>query len=146
MTRSEANAWHAWNLGVIMGGKRLYTLGNFSKFIRPGYSRIGVSDDGDVYVSAYKDASTGKFVIVVVNQGVSQAKTFGLNGFTATSVTPWVTSATRNLAQQPSVAVNGGSFIATLAAESVTTFVGTAGGSTTPPQAPSAPTGVRIIR
>jgi glucuronoarabinoxylan endo-1,4-beta-xylanase len=146
MTRSEANAWHAWNLGVIMGGKRLYTLGNWSKFVRPGYSRIGASDAGDVNVSAYKNASTGQFVIVAVNREGAQTKTFGLQGFSATSVTPWVTSASLNLAPQPGVPVNGGSFTFTLAASSVTTFVGTASGSPQSGVRPPAPTGLRIIR
>ena len=146
MTQSEIQSWHAWNLGVIMGGKRLYTLGNWSKFVRPGYSRIGASDAGDVNVSAYKNASTGQFVIVAVNREGAQTKTFGLQGFSATSVTPWVTSASLNLAPQPGVPVNGGSFTFTLAASSVTTFVGTASGSPQSGVRPPAPTGLRIIR
>ena len=116
--------------------KRLYTIGNYSKFIRPGYVRIGESDDGGVLISSYKDLATGKFVIVAVNSGAAQTETFNLNGFTATSVTPWVTSSALNLAQQTDVAVGGSSFTYTLAAGSVTTFVGTAGSVS----APSAPT------
>lgn len=148
MVRSEINAWHAWNLGVIMGGKRLYTLGNWSKFVRPGYVRIGTTQASGVMTSAYKEVSSGKFVVVVVNSGgTAQTRTIGLSGFTATSVKPWVTSATLNLEPQPSLAGNGDSFTVTLAAGSVTTFVGTASGSTPPSgQAPPPPTGLRIIR
>jgi glucuronoarabinoxylan endo-1,4-beta-xylanase len=147
MTLAQANAWHAWNLGVILGGKRLYTLGNYSKFVRPGYSRIGVTDDGGVFVSAYKNPSTGDFAIVVVNKEKAQTKTFGLTGFTANNVIPWVTSGTQNLAPQSSIQISGDGFTTTLAGGSVTTFVGRASGTTTPPpSAPAPPTGLRIIR
>jgi O-glycosyl hydrolase len=47
-----------------------------------------------------------------------------LSGFTANTVVPWVTSASLNLAQQPSITVGGSAFVATLPAASVTTFVG----------------------
>ncbi len=141
MTVAQANAWNYWwlqasssstdNEGLLGSSgqvtKRLYTIGNYSKFIRPGYVRIGESDDGGVLISSYKDLATGKFVIVAVNSGAAQTETFNLNGFGATSVTPWVTSSSLNLAQQTDVAVGGSSFTYTLAAGSVTTFVGTAG-------------------
>jgi O-glycosyl hydrolase len=39
-------------------------------------------------------------------------------------VVPWVTSASLDLAQQPSITVGGSAFVATLPAASVTTFVG----------------------
>jgi len=40
------------------------------------------------------------------------------------SLTPWLTSATDNLASKTAVAVSGGAFTATLAATTVTTVVG----------------------
>jgi O-glycosyl hydrolase len=138
MTIAQTNAWNYWwllsgnndNEGLLgMNGeltKRLYAVGNYSKFIRPGYFRIGETDDGGVLISAYKDLGTGKFVIVAVNSGAAQTETFNFNGFTATSVTPWVTSAALDLAQQSNVAVSGGAFTYTLPGSSVTTFVGTA--------------------
>jgi len=49
------------------------------------------------------------------------------NGFAASTVTPWVTSATLNLAQQTPIACTTSGFSATLAPQSVTTFVGTGG-------------------
>jgi glucuronoarabinoxylan endo-1,4-beta-xylanase len=98
-------------------------------------------------VSAYKNPNTGEFAIVVVNKD-ALTKTFTLDGFTATSVTPWVTSDSLNLAQRPAIAVSDGGFTATLAASSVTTFVGKAGTTTDPPPPPppAPPTGLRIIR
>ncbi len=126
MVTAQANSWHAWNLGVIMGGKRLYTLGNWSKWVRPGWVRITSSQAADVLTSAFKNASTGAFAIVVINDtAAARTRTFGLAGATCASVTPWVTSATQNLVQQASLTVTGSVFTATLPASSVTTFVGT---------------------
>jgi len=104
----------------------LYTIGNFSKFIRPGWVRIGATANpvGGVYVSAYKDPSSGNFAIVAINQnGTAVPLNFVLNGFAAASVTPWVTSASLDLAQQPSISAGGGALSGTLLASSVTTFV-----------------------
>ncbi len=106
--------------------KRLYTLGNFARFVRPGYVRIGstASPLANVFTSAYKDPATGKFAIVVINDN-STAQTIDLlpSGFSATSVTPYVTDSTRNLVQLADVPLTNIS----LAARSVTTFVGTTG-------------------
>jgi glucuronoarabinoxylan endo-1,4-beta-xylanase len=153
MTVAQANAWNYWwlvssnndNEGLLGEGgattKRLYTVGNYSKFIRPGCCRISETDDGDgLEISTYKNLSTGQFVIVVVNPNSSAtAENFSLNGFSTSSVTPWETSASLNLAQLGAVSVNGSSFNYTFDADSVTTFVGTA---TTTVATPATPTGV----
>jgi O-glycosyl hydrolase len=140
MTIANANAWHYWwlidgsgdNEALLGPGgvttKRLFAMGNFSKFVRPGYYRIGTSASpaSGVSISAYKDPGSGKFAIVAINHNSSAITlTFNLNGFTANSVDPWTTSATLNLAPQPTISVGGGnSFGATLPPASVTTFVG----------------------
>jgi glucuronoarabinoxylan endo-1,4-beta-xylanase len=138
MTIANANAWHYWwlvgatdNESLIGANgettKRLYVMGNFSKFVRPGYYRIGTSGSPvtGVSVSAYKDPGTGKFAIVALNHNGSPVTLeFQLNGFVANTMTPWVTSASLNLAQQPSITVGGSSFAVTLPATSVTTLVG----------------------
>ena len=139
MTIANANAWHYWWLidgngdnEALLGPsgqttKRLYVMGNYSRFVRPGYYRIGTSASpvGGVLVSAYKDTSSGKFAIVAVNQNASAVTLdFALSGFTANTVVPWVTSASLNLAQQSSITVGGSAFVVTLPAASVTTFVG----------------------
>jgi O-glycosyl hydrolase len=139
MTIANANAWHYWWLidgngdnEALLGPsgqttKRLYVMGNYSKFVRPGYYRIGTSASpvGGVLVSAYKNTSSGKFAIVAINQNTSAVTLdFVLSGFTANTVVPWVTSASLNLAQQSSITVGGSAFVTTLPAASVTTFVG----------------------
>ncbi|MFC5531448.1 glycoside hydrolase family 30 protein [Cohnella yongneupensis] len=110
--------------------KRLYAIANFSRFIRPGYVRIGADSNPatDVYLTAYKNKSDGKFVLVAINDsGSNKSINFSLNGFTASSVTPYRTSATESMAALSNVSVTGGNALnVTLNAKSITTFVGTA--------------------
>jgi glucuronoarabinoxylan endo-1,4-beta-xylanase len=138
MTVVHANAWNYWwlvsgnadNEGLVGSNgqttKRLYTLGNYSKFVRPGWVNIGEADDGGVAISAFKDSATGRFAIVVVNSGSAVTENLTFNGATIGTITPWVTTANLNLARLKAFSGSGSSFTATLAADSVTTFVGTA--------------------
>ena len=139
----EASAWLWWwyapqssgtndNEGLVLQGstawtKRYYTLGNYSKFVRPGYVRVDVagSYSTDVLLSAYRHAD-GTVVIVAINKGSEPATvSIAISGGTApASLTPWVTSASDNLKSGTALSVSGGSFTATLASLTVTTFVG----------------------
>jgi len=120
---------------------RAYAIGNWSKFVRPGWVRMDATHapQSGVSVSAYSNTSTGNFAIVVINQnGSDVSQTFTLNQFTSVaSVTPWVTSASLSLAQQSDVAVSGGTFSYTLPADSVTTFVAPAGNISSTPRPPT---------
>jgi len=139
LTVAQLNAWHYWwlsasggdNSGLASSGdllaKRGYVLGNFSRFVRPDWYRIGVvTNSGTALVSAYKDPISSRFAIVAINQGNNVVtQTVNLAGFTGvTTLTPWVTSAAFSLASQSSLAVSGGSFTYQLPATSVVTFVG----------------------
>jgi glucuronoarabinoxylan endo-1,4-beta-xylanase len=146
LTIARMNAFHYWWLAPMPGDgnqglihwtgpniyeipKRTYCLGNFSKFIRPGYYRVAATAQPttNVFVSAYKNESTGDFVIVAINKNTSSiTQKFVLNNFTAGTVTPWITSGALNLAQQGSIGVSGNAFSYTLPAQSVCSFVGTA--------------------
>jgi glucuronoarabinoxylan endo-1,4-beta-xylanase len=141
MTISNANAWHYWelinpsvhyNAGLMDSSgtatKRLYMMGNYSKFVRPGFYRIDATatPQNGVSVSAYKNSTSSTLVIVVINQNSSNvSQTFALNGAAVSSVTPWITSASFDLVQQSDVPVSGGSFVYSLPAASITSFVGT---------------------
>jgi len=132
MTISDMSAYIWWFLrndasGLINTGgtlqKRAYVLGQFSKFVRPGYNRIDATYNptSNVYVSAYKGS---KVVIVAINQGSSSvSQRFILQNTTVSSVTPWVTSGSKNIVQGTALKVSSGSFTASLPAQSVTTFV-----------------------
>jgi glucuronoarabinoxylan endo-1,4-beta-xylanase len=151
ITIGNVSAWHYWWL--IRNGqadnealtdtnqqtKRMWAMGNFSKFVRPGYMVIGTTGAPvNVSVTAYKNTSTGAFVIVAINQnGGAVPVNITFNGTSASSVTPWVTSSSLNLAQQSPLAVSAGSFSTTLPGYSVTSFVGTGSAGSGPPAAPT---------
>jgi glucuronoarabinoxylan endo-1,4-beta-xylanase len=101
-----------------------YVMGQFAKFVRPGYVRAtaAASPTTNVFVSAY--TGSGHFVIVAINLGATDvSQPFTISGATVTTLTPFRTSATENLAQQSAVSVTGGTFSYTLPGLSVTTFV-----------------------
>jgi glucuronoarabinoxylan endo-1,4-beta-xylanase len=138
-----ANAWLYWwlqspessdNQGLMNSNGtialRAYMLGQYGKFVRPGYSRIDATHlpQTGVSVSAFQNASTNQLVIIATNYTsapLSQAFTLS-NAPTFASVTPTTTSSSMSLSQQAAVAVSGDSFTYTLPAQSITTFVGTA--------------------
>jgi glucuronoarabinoxylan endo-1,4-beta-xylanase len=138
-----ANAWLYWwlqspessdNQGLMNSNGtialRAYMLGQYGKFVRPGYSRIDATHlpQTGVSVSAFQNASTNQLVIIATNYTsapLSQAFTLS-NAPTFSSLTPTTTSSSMSLSQQAAVAVTGDSFTYTLPAQSITTFVGTA--------------------
>ena len=108
--------------------KRAYITGQSSKFVRPRWSRIGVTNSGLLEITAFKDEQDKQFAIVAINPSRFSVTTkFFLNGFTADTVIPWITSRRLSLAAQRPVAVSGPKFSYTLPAMSVTTFSGAAG-------------------
>jgi glucuronoarabinoxylan endo-1,4-beta-xylanase len=136
-----ANAWLYWWLyegsatddqSLISDStpypQRAYMLGQYSKFVRPGYYRIDATHNPQtgVSVSAYQNTSTGSLVIIATNYtGSAASQQFNIIDAPAfSSVTPTITSASLNLATQSSVPVSSNSFTYTLPADSITTFVG----------------------
>jgi len=136
----DASAWLWWwyaplssgtndNEGLVLQGstawtKRYYTIGNYSKFVRPGYTRVDMTGSTtDLLLSAYK-GTDGTVVIVAINKGTAATVPITISGGTApASCTPNVTSASDNLKAGTAVTVTGGSFSASFAATTVTTFV-----------------------
>jgi len=134
-TTGGANAWHYWWTeafvpNVASPPPQVYALGNFSKYVRPGYYRVDVTGaptpSGSVpLVVAFTSPADGTVAIVVVNGGGAQNVSFFVSGSGwPASVTPYVTSASSNLAAGTAITVTAGRFSASLGAESVTTFVG----------------------
>ncbi len=138
MTAAQANAWHYWwlvpanpdNEGLTdtsgNPAKRMFVLGNYSRFVRPGYCRIGVSNNAFTSISAYKDTNSGSFAIVAINSAsTTVTQIFNLTSFPAVGpVTPWITSSNLSLASQSAVCVANSAFTYALPALSVVTFVG----------------------
>ena len=88
--------------GTFEPKKAFWALGQFSKFVRPGFIRMTTaSAPANVAVSAYRDPITDQFVIVVLNANYSSVPiNIGVPDFWTSEVTPYVTSATQNLQQQ----------------------------------------------
>ena len=129
----------------LITSARMYVVGNWSKFVRTGWVRIGATANPvtGVFVTAFNQTSSGGFAIVAINSsGSNTAVTFSLSGFprSPSSVTPWTTSSTLNLAQQSAVSVSDASFTYTLPASSVTSFVGNTTTGPVPPTPPAPPT------
>jgi len=105
---------------------RGFVMAQWSRFVRPGFYRIGVTNDaGSAAVSAYKGVN-GAFAIVTVNSNATDvAQTFSFTNCAVTNaVMPWITSSNLSLAAQAAVAVTDASFTYTVPALSVVTFVG----------------------
>jgi glucuronoarabinoxylan endo-1,4-beta-xylanase len=138
----QASAWLWWwyaplssgtndNEGLVLQGstawtKRYYTLGNYSKFVRPGFVMVDVTgnSNADVLLSGFKNTD-GTVAIVAINKGSAAATVpITISGGTApASCTPNVTSSSDNLKAGSAVTVTGGVLSAALASQTVTTFV-----------------------
>jgi glucuronoarabinoxylan endo-1,4-beta-xylanase len=108
--------------------KRLFAMGNYSRFVRPGYVRVPIDAETapGVLVSAYKDESSRQLVIVAINENEgAQELELRLAGAGASSVAPCRTSATEDLAPLPEIAVTDNTLKTALTPESVTSFVAT---------------------
>jgi glucuronoarabinoxylan endo-1,4-beta-xylanase len=146
MAVAQYNAYVYWWTPLMLNGNSpnldAYALGQYSKFVRPGYVMTGANNNptSGVYVTSYK--GNNNYVIVAVNSNGSASNiSFDITGATLTSVTPYQTSASNQLAQLSAVNVSNDSFTYSLPGQSITTFVGT--GSTGTPSftlAPSAST------
>jgi hypothetical protein len=99
-------------------------MGNYSKFIRPDFYRVGLTNTTTALVSAYKDSNSTNFVIVAANPTTYPVnQTFTLANFPAvTRLAPWATTATNSLADLGVVNVTNGIFNYTLPPMSVFSF------------------------
>jgi len=93
MTRLNVAAWFWWlavtpydykdgllkidpslEADSLRESRMMWALGNFSRFIRPGFYRLelpGVDDLTGVMASAYKDPENSRLVVVVINAGAA---------------------------------------------------------------------------
>ncbi len=139
LTQAQVNAYHYWwlvaegsdNEGLLDTSaeptKRLFTFGQYSRFVRPNFYRVAASSSQpSALISAFKATNSTAFAIVVVNTNAATEviQTFNLTNFAAASVTPWITSATLSLAPQTPVNLTNSAFTYDVPALSVVTFVG----------------------
>jgi glucuronoarabinoxylan endo-1,4-beta-xylanase len=129
---ADMNAYLWWYIRRFYGPiddnsnvtKRGYVISQYARFVRPGFIRVNATENPQdpVYVTAYADGS--KVVIVAINYyAPAIEQEFKIKNGDVTSFTLYVTSSTKNCAQQADISLANGSFTATLEEESVTTFV-----------------------
>jgi O-glycosyl hydrolase len=109
--------------------KRLYTLGQYSRFIRPDWVRIDApaSPATSVYLSAFKSPAGDQIAMVAINTGTSQvALTLTIDAGRFGALTTYRTSASENIANVGALTA-GATVNVTLAPSSVTTFAGPVG-------------------
>ena len=102
--------------------KRLYTIGQFSRFIRPGSTLLTSTSSSASLESTAALPASGTIVLVLSNTSTSaMTATVTLKNAASlpASVTPYVTSSTQNQAQLAPVTVTNGTFTITIPATSV---------------------------
>jgi O-glycosyl hydrolase len=131
LTVGSASAYvHWWYDDLVDGAgapnKSLWALGHFSRFVRPGSSRLEAPTrlSKDLLLAAFKNAPGTELTLVAINRG-SQDTTFAieLDSGTLGAVTSYRTSASEDLVNLGSVP-SGGSFAnVTAKAQSINTYV-----------------------
>lgn len=142
---AQANAWHYWWLysdvsdttgqSLISGNpssntfttkKRLWTIGNYSRFVRPGSHMLAVSStnpESGVYVSGFLAPKGNTMTIVAINANSSPTNFTAHTGQSNLRCAfEYRTSATEDLRLVTLRALREQSFEATLEPQSVTTF------------------------
>jgi O-glycosyl hydrolase len=129
-SKGAGNADYCKNDGYVRESKTLWALGNFSFFVKPGMVRVQIpgldnsTATTDVMLTAYKDMTNKKLVIVAVNFS-SSARTYKLNLsggiLTNNKFTPYTTSETLSLKKGTDVESTNFE----IGARSIVTYVGT---------------------
>jgi O-glycosyl hydrolase len=137
------------NGNTVSTSGRLWAFANFSRYIKPGATRIGTTTaDGNLDLTAFKNPG-GSVAIVALNTSTSTDSTsYSLQntGISSGTATPYLTNASSDTATQAAIPVSAGTFSASIPARSLVTYVIPAGGGgttpppTTPPPSSAPPT------
>lgn len=108
--------------------KRVYVIGNFSRFIRPGSKLVSSISSSSALESTAALPTTGKLALVLSNTSsgsMTVTVTLQNAGTLPSTVTPYLTTSTQNQAPQTAVPVSiNGTFTVTIPSHSVMTLVG----------------------
>lgn len=143
LTVGNVSAWHYWwllpridaeagedtNAALVYEGeltRRAYVMGQFSRFVRPGFVRLATSTavpQAGVLVTAFRSAEADRLVVVATNTGrTAVTQRFALDEVRFGEISPWVTSDELALEAMPAIP-GGDGFEYALLPRSVTTFV-----------------------
>lgn len=122
--------------GTVVASKRLWALANYSRFVLPGATRLGAtSGDSNLKVTAYRNTN-GTLSLVLLNTSFNPVSAnFSLQNTTLPTnavATPYVTDASNSTAAQTTVAIQNGSFSATVGARALVTYTIATGTAVTP--------------
>lgn len=140
LTIANMNAWHYWWIKPCSGcangalwvqatnkpAKRLWIMGNWSRYVRPGFVRVDatVAPASGVTVTAFRDTVLSRVVIVAINNNTnSTSQDFSVPGTTPMKLTPCITDPTRDLVEQPGQTLSSTAFTYSLPAQSVTSLI-----------------------
>lgn len=104
--------------------KRLWAFANYSRFIRPGATRIEANiENDDIKVSAFKNTD-GHYVIVVLNKSShDESVSFLLqNASIGEEAVPYLTNEENDTTAQPEISIMKDSFVANIPARSLVTY------------------------
>jgi hypothetical protein len=130
------------NNGAYTISARLWAFGQYSRFIRPGATRIGATTaDANLKVSAFKNTN-GSVAVVVLNGNTSATSlSIALQNLSlGTVATPYLTNASNQIAAQAGIPISGGTFSPTIPARSLVTFVINPGSGATATNTPTSTT------
>lgn len=132
LVNANASAWQWWTAvsaydykdgliyidknkadGNYYSSKMLWALGNFSRFIRPGFKRIAVSSpalndtDNTFLISAFRDEDNKKIIAVIINSDVkSRDIKLDIKNSSIIQLKPYITSDSENLKPAKLINVN----------------------------------------
>jgi glucuronoarabinoxylan endo-1,4-beta-xylanase len=139
LVKGGVSAFHYWWLmpgsgdgnGALTANNallpRAYVIGNWSRFVRPGFVRVDATPapQDSVNLTAFVDPAGTRVVLVAINKLTNErGQDFVIAGGNVAQFVPWVTATGQNLQAQSPVSVTGGAFTYALPGRSVTTFVG----------------------
>jgi glucosylceramidase len=107
--------------------KRVYAIGNFSRFMRPGSVVVATTSSNSNIQATAVSPTSGKVALVLTNTSTrSITLTVSLANLASppASVIPYRTSSTENQVVLTPISVTGGSFTITIPGNSIVTLVG----------------------
>ncbi len=108
--------------------KRGYVFSQYSKFVRPGYQRIGANGNG-LYTTAYQKGDS-IVVVVVNNTDTARNLNISVNSANVNGYTHYTTTAQKNVFEEGLVPLTGGTAQARMEARAISTFVSYGPGGT----------------
>lgn len=141
LTLGNVSAWHYWWLlprGDVEDtnaaladrsfelAKRAYALGHYSKFVRPGFIRVGATDSSAslVFSTAFESPDADRLVVVLSSDRSSEMEQeIRVSGSDLGVAQVWVTDSNRELELEETVNVDGESLVVTIPPNSVVTVV-----------------------